>query len=178
MAERLLVVDDDRSFCDVVQFRLAAMGFHVFCAATPEQGVQSGLFCQPQVVLLDCHLSSARSGIALIRWFQSVVPLAPIVMMSADESLGLAADVLHRGAFVLWRKADGPTTLAMVVDWAIREHRLRVAGARSVRSDGEGRRLAQAPRSSPMHWSMGERERSAGPRYGVFDPPRAARTRA
>jgi DNA-binding response OmpR family regulator len=68
MKQRILVVDDDAEYCELLEHWLESEGHEVVLAMTLEEGfVAIAAVPQPDVVLLDIHLGN-KSGLTLVHW--------------------------------------------------------------------------------------------------------------
>ena len=68
MKQRILVVDDDPAYCDLLKLWLESEGHEAILAQTLEEGfVGIATVPLPDVVLLDIHLGN-RSGLTLVHW--------------------------------------------------------------------------------------------------------------
>lgn len=76
MKHRVLVVDDDPSYRDLLKEWLESEGHQALLASTLEEGfVQIASEPLPDVVLLDIHLGS-KSGLTLVHWVRKQRHLA------------------------------------------------------------------------------------------------------
>jgi two-component system cell cycle response regulator DivK len=89
MKQRILVVDDDRFFRQMLQHWLEDEGFDPILAETLEEGFL-GIATEPlpDAVLLDIHLGD-KSGLTLVHWARRQKHLAqmPIAAVTSDDSL-------------------------------------------------------------------------------------------
>ncbi len=78
MKQRILVVDDDRDFCELLKHWLESEGHEAILAETLEGGfVGIATAPLPDVVLLDIHLGKSN-GLTLVHWARKQRHLAHI----------------------------------------------------------------------------------------------------
>jgi two-component system phosphate regulon response regulator PhoB len=89
MKPRILVVEDDKSFRQMLNHWLEKEGYKPILAETLEEAFM-GIAAEPlpDAVLLDIHLGS-KSGLTLVHWARKQRHLAhmPIVAVTGDDTL-------------------------------------------------------------------------------------------
>lgn len=84
MKQRILVVDDDPEYCELLKYWLESEGHEAILAASLEEGfVAIATEPLPDVVLLDIYLGN-KSGLTLVHWARKQKHLAhlPIAAVS------------------------------------------------------------------------------------------------
>lgn len=81
----VLVVDDDRAVCQIVQMALEDEGYRVLCA-DDEPGLDAALAERPDLILLDLHLPRLEAAglVARLR-ADATTARVPIVAFSAGK---------------------------------------------------------------------------------------------
>ena len=97
MGSRMLVVDDDAAFLDVVQRGLIRRGLEVATASDAEAGLTLIPTFQPQRILLDLNLPG-RSGLLALPDFRQACPEAEIVILTGYSSIATAVKAIKQGA--------------------------------------------------------------------------------
>jgi two-component system sensor histidine kinase HydH len=98
MKGRILVVDDDASILEVLEMRLAAMGFDVTATGDPKRAlaaVEEGRF---DVALVDLRMEP-MDGIELMEAVHVRHSGLPVLIMTAHGTIETAVDAVQRGAF-------------------------------------------------------------------------------
>ena len=98
MKRRLLVVDDDAAILEVLEMRLAAMGFDVVATGDPAKAlaeVDAGRF---DAALLDLRMDP-MDGIALMEQIHGRQARLPVLIMTAHGTIETAVEAVQRGAF-------------------------------------------------------------------------------
>ena len=98
LPQRLLVIDDDAMFCQVLARRLQRRGVVTQLAHTAADGLYAARAFAPDGVLLDLKLG-ADNGLALIRELAAICPGARIVLATGFASIATAVDAIRRGAW-------------------------------------------------------------------------------
>ena len=89
MKPRILVVEDDRTFRQMLKHWLESEGHEALLAETLEEGfVRIAAEPLPDAVLLDIHLGE-KSGLTLVHWVRRQNHLAhiPIAAVTGDDTL-------------------------------------------------------------------------------------------
>ena len=119
----LLVVDDDRFFCDLVRAYFAGRNLRVLSAQTKEEGERLWLRERIDVVLLDQHLPDG-DGIDLCPSLLDVNDHVKIIFITAYPSFENVLAALRRGACDYLAKPIEIEELGMVVEKVIRTQEL------------------------------------------------------
>jgi two-component system response regulator RegA len=94
---RLLIIDDDESYRDILARSLTRRGFRVSTADTPEAALLRCREEDPEYILLDLNLAG-QSGLNLIRPLLAVSPGVRIVILTGYASIQTAVGALKLGA--------------------------------------------------------------------------------
>jgi DNA-binding response OmpR family regulator len=92
MKQRILVVDDDRDYLDLLKHWLESEGHEAILAGTLEEGfVEIASPPLPDVVLLDIHLGN-KSGLTLVHWVRKQrhlahLPIAAVTGLASFKEL-------------------------------------------------------------------------------------------
>ncbi len=98
MAERIWVVDDDRSVRFVLATALREAGFEVAAFAdAAEAGAALGTQAPPALVLTDVRMPG-DSGLVLLDTLKAAVPGLPVIVMSAHTDVASTAGAFRGGA--------------------------------------------------------------------------------
>jgi two-component system response regulator RegA len=98
MSTRILVVDDDATFVDVVRRGLERRGYEVATAADGAAACAVARQFEPDRVLLDLKLGE-DNGLRVLRELLAICPDARIVLGTGYASIATAVDALRRGAW-------------------------------------------------------------------------------
>src|SRR5258706_10826509 len=94
----MLVVDDDAAILEVLEMRLASMGFAVTATSDPDKAigaVQEGRF---DLALIDLRMEP-MDGIRLMEQLHAHQPRLPVLIMTAHGTIETAVEAVQRGAF-------------------------------------------------------------------------------
>jgi len=129
MTKRILVVDDEKEFLDLLQYRLNGDRYNVTCASSGAEALGQARMTPPDLILMDLLLPDL-DGISVLEILrrQPVTRRTPIIMISAVTS-----DPTRNAAKVVGASAY----LGKPVDFSALKHLLEVL-------------LALPPEQSPM----------------------------
>jgi DNA-binding response OmpR family regulator len=96
-APRVLVVDDEREFREVLLEYLGSKGFEAREASSGEEAVERVAEFDPHIVLLDLMMAG-MGGMDTLREIRHIAPRACVIMVTAAHDLDAARGALARGA--------------------------------------------------------------------------------
>lgn len=131
MAEKVLVVDDERPIADILKFNLEREGYQVMVAYDGESAVDLALRELPDVVVLDIMLPGVDGFEACRRIRQRSA--VPIIMLTAKEAESDKVKGLEFGADDYVTKPFSPRELVARVRAILR----RAQGSMSRSGDGD-----------------------------------------
>ncbi|WP_419785288.1 response regulator [Pseudodesulfovibrio sp.] len=118
---RLLLVDDETGFLDVLGKRLAKRGFQVATAPGGAEAIRILRDRDFDVAVLDLKLGD-MDGIEVLDVFKKMVPELPVIMLTGHGSEQAARDGLGHGAFdYLLKPCDLDALLAKIREAVGRE---------------------------------------------------------
>lgn len=139
---KLLVVEDDPGLC--AQYRWAFPGCRVMTANDRKQAEQLARREQPAAVLLDLGLPPDAEGVGegfvALEALRRLCPEMPVVVATGQGQRENALRAIALGAYDFCEKPVDLGVLRAVVDRALRLREL----------EEENRRLAEAPKASPI----------------------------
>lgn len=97
MPERVLLVDDEVRFADILAERLGARGFTVRVAHDAEEALSAASGEDVDVAVLDVHLPG-RSGLDILRELKSERPHVEAIMLTGATELATAVTGMKLGA--------------------------------------------------------------------------------
>lgn len=82
---KILLVDDETEFAEMVAFRLAKAGYEVVTAADGEEGLEKARLAPPDLILLDIWMPK-KDGYQVIKELKQVPETAriPVVFLTAS----------------------------------------------------------------------------------------------
>ncbi len=93
----LLLVDDDITFCSVLQSALEKRGYHVTVAHSVEQALPIAAANPPEYAVVDLKMGGA-SGLVLIRSLHELDSATRIVVLTGYASIATAVEAIKLGA--------------------------------------------------------------------------------
>jgi DNA-binding NtrC family response regulator len=120
---RVLVIEDDRSFRDIVTQNLQACGFEVHAHEHPEAALRELRTLQPHVVLTDLYLDKT-TGLEVLAQVRELDAELPVVLMTAHADLRTAIGAMKGGAYDFIEKPLVPDQAALLLNRAAERRRL------------------------------------------------------
>jgi DNA-binding NtrC family response regulator len=141
--ERILVIDDDPGFSEVVQLLLAGEGYRTDTAGTVREGLRAVHAAAVDLVITDLKLPDA-TGLDAIRGLRDLDRDLPIILMTSYSSVESAVEALRNGAVDYVIKPFNNDDFLHAVERALAERRIRRENAllkRSLRKAWADRRM-------------------------------------
>jgi two-component system response regulator CpxR len=110
MRIRVLLVDDEREFIDLLAERLESRGLGVFTAASGEEALEKIQQDDFDVVILDV-LMPGMGGLATLQEIKRIRPVVEVIMLSGNATVETAVEGLKQGAIDFLLKPAEMTTL-------------------------------------------------------------------
>ncbi len=121
--ERILIVDDDPGFRDLLETILSNEGYQVDSGESVADGVRLGSRHQYDLALTDLKLPDG-TGLDILRWFTDQMPDAPVVMLTAFGTVESAVAAMKMGAAdYLGKPLNSPDELRLTVRRALDQRR-------------------------------------------------------
>lgn len=115
---RVLLVDDEVGFVEVLHKRLNKRGFSVTPATSGTEGIQVLRKNDFDVAILDLKLED-MDGIEVLEIFKKMVPEMPVIMLTGHGSEQAARDGMEHGAFDYLLKPCALEELIEKIDLAV-----------------------------------------------------------
>jgi len=122
--ETILVADDDPYIGKVLTDRLQSLGHQVLLASRGRDVLELLDRYDPHLALLDIAMPDL-SGIEILKEIRNRGKDFPVVMITAYGSIDLAVQAMREGAYDFISKPFKPEHIALVVQKAIEQQRLR-----------------------------------------------------
>ncbi len=124
--EFILVVDDERDICALVQEILEDEGFEVSVAENAAAARDVRRARKPDLILLDIWMPDT-DGITLLKeWSENSGPDTPVIMMSGHGSVETAVEATRLGAYDFIEKPLSTAKLLVTVRRALEAAQLRL----------------------------------------------------
>jgi two-component system response regulator AtoC len=145
MAERILVVDDDRAFQGMLAEALMEKGYAVETASTAEEGIRKAGAVGPDLILHDIKLPG-MSGLDALPHLAEAAPGVDVIVMTGYASKDSGVLAMQRGAYDYFTKPFSLGEMEVVVRRALEKRRLQLELAE----------LKRHGRTSPLHDIIGQ----------------------
>jgi two-component system, NtrC family, response regulator AtoC len=148
MKGTILVVDDDRALCELVQTGLQGAGFAVHIATSAADAIAMLDRVDPDVVVADLNMREV-SGLELCARIVESRPDVPVVLITAFGSLETAVGAIRAGAYDFLTKPFEMDALVLAIERALQHRRLRSEVQRLRRVVEDARGLGDLVGASP-----------------------------
>jgi two-component system response regulator HydG len=120
---RVLIIDDDPIVLHILQAVLSDAGHEVQSADSAARALTAVRLAEPDVVVLDVMLPD-RSGESLLLELRTQWPALPVIMLSAQDSVGRAIEIMKLRPYDYLPKPVDPDRLRVAVQRAANEQML------------------------------------------------------
>ena len=116
LAPRILIIDDDRDSCELMQLMLqySDAGYEITSVLTPEEGLQLAAARPFDLYLLDCRLDGIH-GVEVCRRLRQTGTETPIMFFSGEAQERVRQEALRAGADAYLIKPDDLKQLTATV---------------------------------------------------------------
>ena len=132
----VVVIDDDRSVCEMIRRSLEKIDLAVLTVAKPDDGLNAIRKRSPDVVLLDIMLPGA-SGLDIFQKIRDIDRRLPIIFITAGSDSTTAIRAMQLGGFDYVTKPLDLPSLSELVEKAIATRRMMNTPVALQMSDGE-----------------------------------------
>jgi two-component system response regulator HydG len=143
-----LVVDDDRSMCELLQAGLVRRGFEVTWRTSAAEALAAMSEGDFDVIVTDLNMPGTN-GLELCERVTANRPDVPVVVITAFGSLDTAVAAIRAGAYDFITKPFEMDVLRLTLDRAVQHHRLRDEVKRLRQAVTESRGFGEILGSSP-----------------------------
>jgi len=123
MKEKILIVDDQVSFCNHIQTVLEMEGYRAVVTHNAEQAMAQ-LSSQPVDILLTDMKMPGMEGLELFKMARKIDPEISGIIMTAYGSISSAVTSIKHGASDYLQKPFEPESLLMVIEKTARERQM------------------------------------------------------
>lgn len=123
MKQRILIVEDERTALQALSSLIQDEGFEVIQAETGEQGLQTALNQEPDLILLDIRLPDI-DGLTVLEKLRAGYCDAAVIIMTAETSSSNAIRATKLGAFDYVSKPINDEHLLVLIQRALEYRRL------------------------------------------------------
>lgn len=97
MKRRILIIDDEKPTLKMFTLLLEAMGYETLCASDGQEGVDTFLREQPEIVLTDIKMP-IMDGIEVLKSIKQSSPAAEVIVITGHGDMELAIKALNLDA--------------------------------------------------------------------------------
>ena len=120
---RIFIVEDDPWYGEILQYHLSLNPEHEIFRYTTGKDCLANISKKPDLISIDYSLPDTN-GVELLKKIKQQYPEIPIVVISAQEDVSTAVDLLKKGASDYFIKDDNTKELLWNAVIRIKEHQL------------------------------------------------------
>jgi DNA-binding NtrC family response regulator len=158
MQTRILVIDDDRDMCELLEESLGRAGYQVTWRTRGDEGLDLLREQDFDVIITDLNLDGA-SGIDLCKRFTENRPDTPVIVITAFGDMTAAVSAIRAGAHDFINKPLDMTVLERAIERATQHRHLRE----------EIKRLSRASAADSQNGALGALTGTSRAMLGVYD---------
>jgi DNA-binding NtrC family response regulator len=129
MKIRVLLVDDEREFVDLLAERLEARDFEVVTAGSGPEAVEKMRMGETDVVVLDV-LMPGMDGLETLKELKKLQPIVEVIMLTGNATVPTAVEGMKLGAFDYLMK---PTETKDLVEKIVNAYKRKVEQENRIR---------------------------------------------
>ena len=122
-SEKILVIDDDRNFLEVIRIPLERANYTVVTASREEEGIEAARIEVPDLSIVDLQLTH-QDGVSVMLHLHATAPDMPVIILTGHGSIESAVDAMRRGAYSYITKPVDHRELLLQVEKALEKGRL------------------------------------------------------
>lgn len=108
---KVLIIDDDRVFCDMLSLRVKQMGLEVACALTLKEGLAEVVSTAFDIVFLDVRMPDG-SGLEILPQVKATPSTPEVIIITGQGDADGAEIAIKNGA---WDYIEKPSTMQQMV---------------------------------------------------------------
>lgn len=120
---RILLIDDDGGFREVLAFALEELGHDVTAHDGGEPGLAALEAFDPDLLVTDLKMPG-MDGVEVVRAMRATAPLVPVIVLTAFGTIAKAVEVMKLGAFDYLTKPYDRHELEATINQALQHRRL------------------------------------------------------
>ncbi len=120
---KILLIEDDKNQLQILSGYLRQKGFDVYGAQSASTGLKLASEKTPDVVLMDYKLPDL-DGIELLKRLKEILPLRPVIVITAFGSIEMAVSALKEGAYHYLTKPINLSELMLIIERALKTRKL------------------------------------------------------
>jgi two-component system response regulator HydG len=121
---KILIIDDDRNMCDVLEAELRKRDFETVATTSPEDALRRVVEDDFSLVLTDINMHG-MSGVDVCKQIVESREDLPVVVMTAYGSMETAIDAIRAGAYDFVTKPFEMDDIALTMERALKHRALR-----------------------------------------------------
>ena len=148
MKERILIIEDEKRWCDFLSLLVSQGGWEPVAMTDPEEALKLAADDSFSLVLTDLRMPKL-DGIEVLKKFRELHPGLPVIIITAYSTVEAAIESMKQGAFDYITKPFNNDQVLAVIARAIRQVRLERENKYFLKEIEESRQTDQLVGNSP-----------------------------
>jgi len=148
MKERILIIEDEKRWCDFLSLLVSQGGWEPVAMTDPEEALKLAAAEDFSLVLTDLRMPKL-DGIEVLKKIREVHPGLPVIIITAYSTVEAAIESMKQGAFDYITKPFNNDQVLAVLSRAIRQVRLERENKYFLKEIEESRQIDQLVGNSP-----------------------------
>jgi DNA-binding NtrC family response regulator len=124
MTDRILLIDDDRDHCEILESTLRGLGHDVAFTTSPHDALERAGRETFAAIVTDLGMSD-MGGLELCSRILGTRPDAPVIVLTGNGSLEIAIAAMRAGAYDFLTKPVDAKLLSLSISRAVERHHLQ-----------------------------------------------------
>ena len=120
MAEKILIIDDDKDMCLVLKRFLSKHGFEAIEANSGKKALEILEGTNPDLILCDFKLED-MDGTTILKNIKDKLPAVPVIIITGYSNIKTAVEVMRLGAIDYVTKPLLPDEILVTIKRALKE---------------------------------------------------------
>lgn len=101
---KILVLDDDKDYCEEIELALSRDGYNVITAQSAPEAIRLGISHRPDVLVTDWMLRESLDGLSVAEILEVLQPAIQVILITGFASGDLKSDASNQEVFDLLEK--------------------------------------------------------------------------
>jgi DNA-binding NtrC family response regulator len=101
---KILVLDDDKDYCEEIELALAREGYSVITAQSAPEAIKLGISERPDILVTDWMLRESLDGLSVAEILEVIQPAIQVILITGFASGDLKSDANNQEVFDLLEK--------------------------------------------------------------------------
>jgi two-component system response regulator HydG len=157
MAEKILIIDDDKDMCLVLKRFLSKHGFEATEANSGKKALEALETSSPDLILCDFKLED-MDGSTILKNIKEKLPAVPVIIITGYSNIKTAVEVMRLGAIDYVTKPLLPDEILLTIKRALANPSAPVDSGATSESTATSGGNSYAPKAQPQYAKKSEKQ--------------------